>query len=171
MIRSRFLAVVIICGGLTISCVAPAMQPVAPAQPAAPTPVPATLTPVPATPTPVPATPTPVPATPTPVPATPTPAGGSQQVSLWDEILPPGEGRDLLINNCSACHPFVCAVRGQRSVQHWEGIKVNHRGEVTGLADEDYDALFAYLAENFNDTKPEPDLPSYLRELQCATQQ
>lgn len=170
MIRSWFLAVVIVCGVLAVSCVAPATQPGAPPQLAAPSPAPATPTPVPATPTPVPPTPTPVPATPTPAPATPTLASGGQQVNL-DEILPPGEGRDLLLNNCSTCHPFVCAVRGQRSVEHWEGIKVNHRGSVTSLTDEDYNALFAYLAENFNDTKPEPELPPALRELQCATQQ
>jgi hypothetical protein len=34
----------------------------------------------------------------------------------------------------------------------------------------DYDTLFAYLAENFNNTKPEPELPEPLRQQGCTTQ-
>jgi len=59
---------------------------------------------------------------------------------------------------------------GQRTVEHWEGVKANHVAHVGGLPEEDYNSLFAYLAENFNDSQPEPDLPELLRQQGCATQ-
>jgi hypothetical protein len=37
------------------------------------------------------------------------------------------------------------------------------------MTEEDYDALFNYLEENFNDTKPEPRLPPQLREQGCSS--
>lgn len=156
------LAILVVSGLLTVSCASPGVQP------AGPTSVPATPTPVPATPTPVPATPTLVPATPTPVPATATPASGTR-VDL-DKIFPQGAGRDMMLSDCVACHSFVCSVIGQRSAGHWETIKKGHRDKTPGLSDEDYDTLFAYLAESFNDTNPEPELPEPLRQLGCNVQ-
>ena len=166
--------------------------------PATPTPVPPTATPVPPTPTPVPPaataippTATPVPPTPTPVPpaataipptatavpptATPVPpaatsAPASGQVNL-DAILPPGKEQGLVLSTCGSCHSFVCVVIGQRPLEHWESVKGIHRGYVMGFAEEDYNQLFAYLSENFNDSKPEPDLPELLQQQGCTTQE
>ena len=156
-------AILAVCALLVVSC-----APQAP-QVTAPTTAPATATPAPATPTPVPSTPTPMPATPTPVPATPTAGRTTQKVDL-DKLFPPGEGRDLVLTTCVACHSFVCSVRGQRPAGHWQTIKIGHRQKTPGLNDEDYDALFAYLAENFNDTKPEPELPEALMQIGCNVQ-
>lgn len=169
MIRSWFLTVVITGAVLAVSCVAPAEQASPLAQPATPTFVPATATSVPATLTSAPAMATPVAATATSAPATATAASGTQWVNL-DEIFPQGKGRDLVLNNCTSCHSFVCYVIGQRPVEHWETIKRGHRDKTPSLSSENYDALFAYLAENFNDTKPEPKLPQQLRDLGCVTQ-
>ncbi len=41
---------------------------------------------------------------------------------------------------------------------------------VTSLSEDDYGTLFAYLSQNFNDTKPEPKLPEQLRQQGCTTQ-
>jgi hypothetical protein len=97
-----------------------------------------------------------------------TPKAGVGQKVNYDEFLPPGRGRDLLIANCSTCHPFVCALRGQRTAEHWRGVKRSHKDKVSGLSEEDFEALFAYLADNFNDTKPEPELPPLLQNLGCG---
>ena len=164
-------AVVIVAGGLLVAaCGAPAAQPGVALTPGLPT-----ATPVPPTPTPVPPTATPptataVPPTATPVPPAATSAPASGQVNL-DAILPPGKEQGLVLSTCGSCHSFVCVVIGQRPLEHWESVKGIHRGYVMGFAEEDYNDLFAYLSENFNDSKPEPELPELLRQQGCTTQE
>lgn len=85
------------------------------------------------------------------------------------QILPPGTGQTLLLQNCSSCHSAVCAVKGQRPAGRWAGLKEDHKDKVTGLSDTDMNTLFAYLAENFNDTKPEPKLPPELAQQGSCT--
>lgn len=108
-------------------------------------------------------------ATASPTPATISTSGQSTKVDL-NAFLPPGKGQTLLLNNCTSCHSFVCAVQGQRSVDYWQTIKNGHRERVSSMSDDDYDALFSYLAENFNDKKPVPELPSALQDLGCSAQ-
>lgn len=78
------------------------------------------------------------------------------------QILPPGNGLTLLLNNCSSCHSVVCSVKGQRPVDRWESLKKDHKDKVSSLSEADLSTLFSYLAENFNSTKPEPNLPPEL---------
>jgi hypothetical protein len=94
--------------------------------------------------------------------------GPGQKINL-DEIAPPGRERDLVVLNCGTCHSFICAFRGQRTVEHWQTVKQDMRDKVSQLSDQDYDALFAYLETNFNDQKPEPDLPPELQQLGCSS--
>lgn len=96
-------------------------------------------------------------------------AGQSDKVDM-NKILPPGKGQSLLLNNCTSCHSFVCAVTGQRTADYWQTIKLGHTERVSGLAAADYDLLFSYLAENFNDKKPVPELPPALKDLGCSAQ-
>ncbi len=84
-----------------------------------------------------------------------------------DKFLAPGRGRDLLVENCGGCHTFVCAVIGQRTVGRWENLKLAHRRRVAALSDEDLNLLFAYLEANYNDAKPQPELPPELQGLGC----
>ena len=79
-----------------------------------------------------------------------------------NEILPRGQGLTLLLNNCSSCHSVVCAIKGQRPVDRWESLKKDHKDKVGNLSDADMNTLFSYLSENFNSTKPEPNLPAEL---------
>ena len=182
----RVLALTLALGALVASCAVPALPASVPVPPTAtpvlptPAPVPPTATPVPPTPAPVSPTAAPVPPTPAPVPptatavprATETPSADAstapQQVSLED-FLPPGRGRDLLLMNCGGCHSIVCPLRGQRTAANWARIAQSHAIEkVPSLAEEDHQALFAYLAENFNDTKPEPEIPPQLAGGGCS---
>ncbi len=112
-----------------------------------------------------------VPATPTSAPAirVPVSSPGSAPKLNLDEIAPPDQGRDLLVQNCGACHSFICAFRGQRSVDHWQTIKQDMRDKVSVLDDQDYDTLFAYLEANFDDHKPEPNLPPEFQDLGCSS--
>lgn len=140
-----FLILVLTAGVLAVSCDAPTSVP--------------TLRPKPATP---------ARATVTPVPASGPVTGFTEKVNL-DEFAPPGSGRDLVILNCDYCHSFVCAVRGQRTLDHWMLVEDVHRGRGwVILSDEDWDTLFSYLEQNFNDQKPEPKLPPALQQAGCT---
>lgn len=87
-----------------------------------------------------------------------------------NDIFPAGPGRDLILNNCTSCHTYVCVVKGQKTAGHWEQIKTGHRDRVPSLSDADYNTLFTYLGGNFNDIKPEPRLPQELVAQGCPTQ-
>lgn len=154
----------------------------------APSPTSVPPTPVPTdTPTLVPETPTAVPsvpkepggehdweltieAMPSEPAASPTTAGGSTGGGPLDAVIPPGEGRELLFNNCTSCHSVVCSLIGQRTAGNWNTVRFGHSDRVTGLSEADQDILYAYLIENFGDQKPEPDLPPELKEQGCSAQ-
>ncbi len=102
--------------------------------------------------------------------ATSASSSGTQSKVDMNAILPPGEGQTLLLNNCTSCHSFVCAIKGQRTVDYWQTIKNGHRERVSSMSDDDYNSLFSYLAENFNDKKPAPELPPALQDLGCSAQ-
>lgn len=94
-------------------------------------------------------------------------SGQSNKVDLT-KIFPPGNGSNLLLNNCTSCHSFVCAVKGQRTTDQWASVKLRMREKVSSLSDADFNAIFEYLQQNFNDTKPEPELPPELKDLSCS---
>ncbi len=83
--------------------------------------------------------------------------------------MPQGAGRDLLIRNCTGCHSFVPIITGQRTKTRWENIRTAHRDAMLALPITDYNAIYDYLAENFNDTKPEPKLPEWFVRSQTGT--
>ena len=156
--------------------------PIATPLPPTPTPEPPTETPLPSIftpeppPTATPLPPTPIPEPPTATPELPTATSASESNTRtvnFDEIFPLGheQQRDLVIYSCGSCHSWACTVMGQRPIDHWTTIKATHRDFVSTMGDEDYDLLFSFLAENFNDTKPVPDLPEALESLGCTTQQ
>ncbi len=179
---------------MATSCAAPTASPAAPAAVASPTSLPQATQP-PAIPTSPPtattqlATATSVPtatAQPASVTAMPTVAattvpsataqpsstssvGQSGKIDM-NKILPPGKGQTLLLDNCTSCHSFVCAVIGQRTVDYWKTVETGHRDRVPSLSDDDFNTLFAYLEANFNDTKPVPELPPELAGLGCSAQ-
>lgn len=102
----------------------------------------------------------------------PEPVGWPRKVNM-EAIFPPGEGRDLVLWNCMVCHSFVRIVMGHHTHSHgtepgrdthWDSHRILHRHRLTQLSAEELDKLYAYLKENFNDTKPPPKLPSWLRE-------
>ncbi len=106
--------------------------------------------------------------TPTPTLAIGPAFGFTERVDL-DAFAPRGRGRDLVIMNCDYCHSWVCAVRGQRTLDHWVMVEDVHlgRGWVI-LSDEEWNTLFMYLESNFNDREPEPKLPAALKDAGCT---
>jgi mono/diheme cytochrome c family protein len=79
-----------------------------------------------------------------------------------DQIFPPGEGRDLVLNNCQNCHTFVPIVVLQMDKSQWERSSLDHRERVTTLTDEEFRKLYEYLTTNFHPGRPVPTLPQEL---------
>lgn len=87
--------------------------------------------------------------------------------SLTD-IFPEGLGRSMVLDSCGACHAAACAAIGQRTQARWASLKQDHRDKLPDTNDADYEVLFAYLSENFNDAKPEPAIPPQFLEGGCT---
>ncbi len=104
------------------------------------------------------ATPTPF-LNPTPWATPPSYSTGNGQLDI-DSILPPGEGRDLVMWKCTVCHRYGIITHGQRTVARWEAIKWSHQGKML-VTPSQLDTMFSYLEQNFNPDKPEPVLPSW----------
>jgi cytochrome c5 len=79
-----------------------------------------------------------------------------------DEIFPPGDGRDLVLNNCQNCHTFVPIVVLQMDADAWTRNSIDHRDRVTSLTDEEFKTLYTYLRANFHPGRPVPTLPKAL---------
>jgi mono/diheme cytochrome c family protein len=95
------------------------------------------------------------------MPAQPDAKTVASKVNL-DEIFPPGEGRDLALNNCQNCHTFVPIVVLQMEEAAWTRNSIDHRERVTQLSDEDFKTLYTYLKANFHPGRPVPTLPKEL---------
>ncbi len=91
------------------------------------------------------------------------PGGDTYRVDM-DEIFPPGEGRDLVLNNCQSCHIWVPIVILQMNEEEWARSATEHRARVESLGDEDFETLYAYLSSTFTPDRPVPELPPALLE-------
>jgi mono/diheme cytochrome c family protein len=95
-------------------------------------------------------------------------AAPAEEPRTLADLFPEGEGRDLVLNNCSACHAAACAAMGQRPASRWEALREAHREHVPSLSDEQLRTVFAYLGENFDDRRPEPFIPAHFLERGCT---
>ena len=100
---------------------------------------------------------------PTPQASSPAPT-----VASLADIFPEGPGQSMVLDNCGSCHAAACSAIGQRTAARWENLKEDHRDKVAEMSGENYDALFAYLSENFSDAKPEPVVPPQFLEGGCT---
>jgi hypothetical protein len=73
--------------------------------------------------------------------------------------------RDVLLNNCTACHTFVPIVKAQKPAELWDSTLEVHRTRVPQLSDEQYEELRLFLKAHFNDVQPAPTLPPELEAL------
>ena len=92
------------------------------------------------------------------------PGANTQRKLDMDAIFPRGEGRELVLDNCTGCHGFVRIVLTERTRDEWATVKRSMAPKVSALSDEQIDSLFTYLEGNFNDTKPAPKLPAWFLE-------
>jgi hypothetical protein len=97
--------------------------------------------------------------------APPAAAATTAEPATVADLLPPGPGRDQLLNNCSSCHNLACSVIGQRTAARWDSLKESHKEKVP---DSDLEAVFGYLKVRFNDANPEPKVPPKFLQGGCT---
>ncbi len=107
-------------------------------------------------------------ATPPPEAAAPAPPPAQVEPQTVADIFPEGEGRDLLLANCSSCHAVACGAIGQRTATRWDSLRDAHREHVASLSAADLEQVFAYLQANFSDGQPEPFVPPAFLEQGCT---
>ena len=90
-------------------------------------------------------------------------SGQTYRVDM-DQIFPPGEGRDLVLNNCQNCHTWVPIVVLGMNETEWARSSMEHRGRVEALEDDGFETLYAYLSSTFTPERPVPELPPSLLE-------
>jgi cytochrome c5 len=83
-------------------------------------------------------------------------------------VFPSGPGREMVVSSCGSCHSLLCGVKGQRTAERWDSIKLSHRDKLASVSSSDLDKMFAYLKEHFNDTKPEPTIPAEFLQEGCT---
>jgi len=83
-------------------------------------------------------------------------------------VFPPGNAKEMVLNTCGSCHPVVCVARGQRTAARWDSLEKDHKDKLTSTSAADLDAMFSYLKANFNDAKPEPQIPAELAQQSCT---
>ena len=85
---------------------------------------------------------------------TPPPAGQDDH-----PLLPPGEGRDLMIRTCSACHSPERAANERRDLADFEALMAEMQGNGLNASDEDLETIAKYLAKSFPPSLPKPAKP------------
>lgn len=76
-------------------------------------------------------------------------------------IFPPGEGRDLVLNNCMACHSFLRFVLPRRTSGQWAYVRRAMGPRVSHLDTMQIDTLFGYLESHFNEATAPPPVPEW----------
>ena len=85
-------------------------------------------------------------------------SGATTELNM-DELFPPGEGRELVLQYCTNCHTITPILLTRFDADGWKSHRANHQSRVPGLTDAQADILWAYLTEHFNPSRPIPELP------------
>jgi peroxiredoxin len=79
--------------------------------------------------------------------------GSPAQINL-DEIFPPGEERDLVLDTCLACHDVRTFGVARKTRDGWERNRASHSERFSQLSNTTVQAMYEYLIANFSPDKP-----------------
>ncbi len=78
------------------------------------------------------------------------------------DVMPPGPGRELVLDNCQSCHVLVPIFILPMDKAAWYRNSLEHRERLEGLSDEEFEELYTYLSTSFTPDRPVPELPPAL---------
>jgi hypothetical protein len=89
-------------------------------------------------------------------------APGAAPAAGLDEhpLLPPVEGRDLMIHTCSQCHDPEKAANERRDLEDFQALMVEMQGNGLAAPQDDLDTIANYLAKSFPPSLPLPKKPA-----------
>lgn len=67
----------------------------------------------------------------------------------WDELLPPGNGRDTVLTACVTCHGLKAVVNGRKDHAGWQKTVDDMIQRGAPVFPEEIDPMTAYLAKAF----------------------
>jgi len=72
----------------------------------------------------------------------------------WSELLPPGEGRDLVLSSCNTCHNLKVVVHARKDSAGWEKSVNDMIQRGAQLFPEEIDPITAYVSKDFGLSVP-----------------
>jgi DNA uptake protein ComE-like DNA-binding protein len=67
----------------------------------------------------------------------------------WSDLLPPGEGRDLVLNTCNTCHNVKVVVQARKNREAWAKTVNDMIQRGSQLFPEEIDPITTYLSKCF----------------------
>jgi competence protein ComEA len=77
------------------------------------------------------------------------PAQEQKGTHTTTQELPPGEGKDLLVKQCSGCHQLTLVTSQRKSESGWTDTIIEMRNRGANGSDEDMEQVIRYLTTNF----------------------
>ncbi len=78
-----------------------------------------------------------------------------------DALLPPGPGRDLVLQYCVNCHNIAPIVLARKTKDEWQYHRQDHSGRVA-ISKDELDQIYNYLTTYLTPDRPVPQLPPEL---------
>jgi DNA uptake protein ComE-like DNA-binding protein len=72
----------------------------------------------------------------------------------WSELLPPGDGRDLVLESCNSCHNLKVVVHARKSRAEWAKSVNDMIQRGAQIFPEEIDPITAYLTKAFGTEVP-----------------
>ena len=86
--------------------------------------------------------------------------------TVHQQELPDGEGKQVFMNKCNACHPLDYATSARRTRGQWNNVMREMEDMGATLSDEEKSSIVAYLTKNFGkisvNTAPDDELEKFL---------
>lgn len=80
----------------------------------------------------------------------------AKQANQGAQNLPAGEGKDLLVKDCTGCHELNVVTTQRKSESGWTDTVVEMRGRGANGSDDDMEKILQYLTANFGPQSSSP---------------
>jgi len=74
----------------------------------------------------------------------------------WSELLPPGEGREMVMTSCTGCHNLKSTVHARKSRADWTKSVNDMIQRGAQIFPEEIEPITAYLSKTFGPDLPQP---------------
>ncbi len=90
-----------------------------------------------------------------------TPSSSASSKMDIDALVPPGPGRDVMLEYCVNCHNIGAIAIARKTTDQWNAHKISHKAYLT-LDDKLWDTIYGYLIATNTPDRPVPELPDFL---------